>query len=390
MATIKKILSKKPEEDENAPKKIFDASNALSLVMNDKEMKGDIYNDVIAENRLISTGSLLVDSIVKIRSGQVIRLVGKGAELGKTSEGLVIGDNFMKVMDKSKGVFIKAEGRLSNEMKRRSGMKFVDKVEDWTYGTVFVLSCNVFETVATTILNIIKAAYANGEHIWFLLDSLDGLILKADLEKGFADNVKVAGVPLLTKLLFRKLALPIAHYDALLLVTGQFAASPKIDPYAPTSPKQGDSSGGSAIQHQSDYVFDFHPRYVGDLILENEDEKPDRIKNKTLGLYCKVTFRKSASDVTGESVSYPIRKGVIGPAIWREREIIDVMLAYQMLVKGGSWFTISEEIRAEGLEKGIEFPEKVQGMKKVFGFLDENKEAFDFLYEKAKSIILSE
>lgn len=377
---------KKTEEDD-APKKTFDASNALSLIMGDKEMNGDIYNDIIAENKFISTGSLLMDSVVKIRSGQVIRLVGKGAELGKTSEALVIGDNYMKTMDKSKGVFIKAEGRLSNEMKKRSGLKFVDKVEDWTYGTVFVLSCNVFETVATTILNIIKAAYANGEHIWFLLDSLDGLILKSDLEKGFADNVKVAGVPLLTKLLFRKLALPVAHYDALLLITGQFAASPKIDPYAPTSPKQGDSSGGSAIQHQSDYVFDFHPRYNGDYILENDDEKPDRIKNKILGLYCKVTFRKSASDVTGESISYPIRKGVIGPAIWKNKESLDVMLAYQMLTKKGSWFTIAEEVREEAAALGIEVPETVQGMKKVFALLEENEQLADFLYQKAKSVI---
>lgn len=384
MAILKKIL--KPAEDET-PKKIFDASNALSLIMNDKEMKGDIYNDVVAENKLISTGSLIMDSVVKIRSGQVIRLVGKGAELGKTSEAFVIAENFMKTMEKSKTIFYKAEGRLSKEMMKRTGLKFVFTVDEWEYGTVFVLCCNIFETVATSFVNVIKAAHANGEHICGILDSLDGLILKNDMEKGFDGNNKVAGVPLLTKLLFRQCALPIAHYDALLLVTGQYAASPKIDPYAPVAPKQGDSSGGSSIQHQSDYVFDFHPRYGGDYILEDDDQKPDRIKNKVLGLYCKVTFRKSASDVTGESVTYPIKKGVIGPAIWRNKESLDIMLAYQIMTKGGSWFTFAEEIRKEAAELGIEIPEKVQGMKKAFILLEENEQLANFLYQKAKSII---
>ncbi len=380
---------KKTEEDE-APKKTCDSSNALSLIMGDKEMKEDIYNDIIAENKLISTGSLLIDSIVKIRSGQVIRLVGKGAELGKTSEAFVIAENYMKTMEKSKTIFIKAEGRLSNEMRKRVGMTFVDKVEDWQYGTVFVLSCNIFETVAKTILNVIKAAYDNGEHIAFILDSLDGLILKADLEKGFDGGPKVAGVPLLTKLLFRHLALPIAHYDALLMVTGQYAAEIKIDPYAPNVPRQASSSGGSSIGHQSDYVFEFQPRYGGDLILEDDEAKPDRIKNKILGLYCKVIFRKSASDISGESISYPIKKGVVGPAIWKEKEVVDVMLAYQLLIKKGSWFTFDKGAIQEALALNIVIPEQVQGMKKVYALLEGDKEVADFFYSKAKSIILTE
>lgn len=214
MATLKKILS--PKKDE--PK--LNSSDALRSIMNDKEMKGDIYNDIVAENKLISTGSLILDSVVKIRSGMVVRLVAKQAECGKTSASFVLAENYMKTMEKSKTLFIKAEGRLSNEMKKRVGLKFVDSPDEWDYGTVYVLSCNVFETVARAILNIVKTAHECGEHICIILDSLDGLILKADLEKGFEGNAKVAGVPLLTKLLFRHLALPIAHYDALLLVTG--------------------------------------------------------------------------------------------------------------------------------------------------------------------------
>ena len=383
MATIKKILS--PKKDE--PKQT--SSDALRLIMNDKEMRGDIYNDVVAENKLISTGSLILDSVVKIRSGMVVRLVAKQAECGKTSASFVLAENYMKTMEKSKTLFIKAEGRLSNEMKKRVGLKFVDSPDEWDYGTVYVLSCNVFETVARAILNIIKTAHECGEHICVILDSLDGLILKADLEKGFEGNAKVAGVPLLTKLLFRHLALPIAHYDALLLVTGQYAAEIKLDPYAPNVPRQASSSGGSSIGHQSDYVLEFQPRYNGDLILENDKEKPDPIKNKILGINAKLIIRKSANDNTGIPVTYPIKKGVIGPANWIEKEIADLIVAFEMVEKSASWFSFHSDIIEEAKTKEIEIPEKVQGMNGIYKLLEEPK-VYEFFAAKIKEMISDE
>lgn len=383
MATIKKILS--PKKDE--PK--LNSSDALRSIMNDKEMKGDIYNDIVAENKLISTGSLILDSVVKIRSGMVVRLVAKQAECGKTSASFVLAENYMKTMEKSKTLFIKAEGRLSNEMKKRVGLKFVDSPDEWDYGTVYVLSCNVFETVARAILNIVKTAHECGEHICIILDSLDGLILKADLEKGFEGNAKVAGVPLLTKLLFRHLALPIAHYDALLLVTGQYAAEIKLDPYAPNVPRQASSSGGSSIGHQSDYVLEFQPRYNGDLILENDKEKPDPIKNKILGINAKLIIRKSANDNTGIPVTYPVKKGVIGPANWIEKEVADLVVAFEMAQKSASWFTFSPDILEEAKQKEVEVPEKVQGMNGIYKLLEEPK-VYEFFAAKIKEMISDE
>lgn len=385
MATIKKILS--PAKDS---KPTQNSSDALRLIMNDKEMREGIYNGIETSNRIISTGSMTLDSIVKIRSGQVIRLVGKGQELGKTSESLVIAGNYMTTMPNAKTIFIAAEGRCSKELRDRSGMKFVFTPEEWEYGTVFVLWCNIFETVAKTIINTLKAAHESGEHICIVLDSLDGLILKGDLEKGFDGNAKVAGVPLLTKLLFKHLALPICHYDALFLVTGQYAAEIKIDPYAPNIPRQASSSGGSSIAHQSDYVFEFQPRYGGDAILEHENEKPDRIKNKTLGLYCKVTFRKSASDVSGETVTYPIKKKAIGPAIWVEKEITDLIIAFEMVKKSASWFSFDDEVVAEAKALNLELKEKVQGLNGISKYLEENPPIYDFFHKKIKELISCE
>jgi hypothetical protein len=381
MATIKKIL--KPAEDK--PTKT--ASDALAGLLKDKDIKVDVYNDVIADGKVISTGSLLLDSAVKIRSGMVVRLVGKGQELGKTSSAFVIADNYMKTMDKAKTIFVKAEGRLSPEMMARTGMKFVHSAEEWEYGSVFVLSCNVFETVAKVVLETIKTGYQNGEHICVIIDSMDGLILKADLDKGFDGSPKVAGVPLLTKLLFRHLALPVSHYDALLMVTGQYAAEIKLDPYSPNVPRQASSSGGSSISHQADYVLEYQPRYGKDLILEKEKEKPDPVTNKILGVWANVAIRKSANDVTGTIISYPVKKGVIGNAVWQSKEIADFMLSYQMLVKSSSWLAFESEILEEAKAAGLELPEKIQGINNLYALIEENEPIKNHFYTKIKKMI---
>lgn len=380
MATIKKVISSVKETARSS-------SDALRDILNDKDAKGSIYNSIVPSNKLISSGSLLLDAAIKVKSGMVLRLVAKQAEAGKTSQSLAYAENYMKVMEKSKTIFVKAEGRLSPEMVRRTGMKFVHSVDEWEYGSVFVLSCNVFETVARVVLDTIKNGYENGEHICVIIDSMDGLILKADLEKGFDGNPKVAGVPLLTKLLFRQLALPVNHYDALLMVTGQYAAEIKLDPYAPNVPRQASSSGGSSIGHQSDYVLEFQPRYGGDLILEKDKEKPDLVNNKILGVWAKVAIRKSANDVTGVTVQYPVKKGVVGQAHWRSKEVADIMLAYQMLTKGGAWFSFDSEILQEAKSAGVELPEKIQGLNGVYSLIEDNEQIFNFFYQKVKQIV---
>src|SRR5665213_1288287 len=118
--------------------------------------KEDHYNDVIPTNVLISTGSLKLDSYVKVRSGGVVRLTAKMPESGKTSQAFVLSDNFMKTMPKSKTLYIKAEGRLSPEIQARTGMRFVTDPTEWKAGTVFILSSNTFETVADFIIKLSK------------------------------------------------------------------------------------------------------------------------------------------------------------------------------------------------------------------------------------------
>lgn len=339
----------------------------------------------------ISTGSLILDSLVSIRSGGVVRLVGKGAELGKTSEAFVLADNYMKTMPKAKTLYVKAEARLTPEIIARSGLRFVYRAEDWEPGTVFVFPCNVFERMAEGLERFLPAMHEAGEHLCVIIDSLDGLMLRADRTKDVwspkAENVKVAGVPLLTKLLFRRLGLPITHYDALMLVTGQFSADIKLDQYAPTTPRQAESSGGNAIAHQSDYVFQYLPRYQGDQILEDPAQKPDYLKNKTVGVYATLEIKKSGTDVTGAKVRIPIKKGRVGNAIWVEREIADMLLGWELLTKSGSWLKLDKDLRKEiETETGVAFPEQVQGLENVFRALEVEPKVVQFLFQKLTSL----
>ena len=104
----------------------------------------------------ISTGSLLLDSVVGYITPGLLRLVGQNSG-GKTSEALEITRNLFKQLPDSKGIYFNAEGRLSKEMKERCGLKFVTKVEEWNNHTIFVLDTNVYEQVAQTMETLIRS-----------------------------------------------------------------------------------------------------------------------------------------------------------------------------------------------------------------------------------------
>lgn len=369
------------------------SSDVLNSLMSQQE-DGDHYNAIVPEGRVISTGSLMLDSHVKIRSGCVVRFSGLGAELGKTSESLVLMVNYMATMPKAKGIFFKAEGRLSPEIRARSGITFVNTAAEWKPGTVFVYSGNKFEKVAHMLETLLKDMYQKGEHLVAAIDSLDGLILSADSDKdvwGGKESPKVAGVPLLTKLLFRRVALPIVHYDALLIITSQYSAPISLDPYAAAGPRQISGGGGSSIMHQGDYVFEMGQRYNGDNILEYPDVKPDPVKNKIIGIWATYGIKKSGTDESGIKVRVPIKKGRVGCAIWVEKEVADMAVVYQIYPKPktGSWYNLdaNNPVTKEAKAAGIVLKDKVQGLNGLYEYMETDRAAFEFLLARIKTLI---
>jgi hypothetical protein len=191
---------------------------------------------------------------------------------------------------------------------------------------------------------------------------------------------------------------------------GQVSAKVEIDPYAPKDQRQISATGGNAAMHFANWILQFEPRYQGDLILEKPDEKPDITTNKILGHWCKIVIKKSPNEKSNITVKYPIRYGrTNGKSIWREYEIVDVLLMFEKISKknprkaveageegakeekkaGGSWFYLDIDIYEEiKTNTGIEPPEKFQGLKNIYKYLEENEAVTNFLFEKLKKLII--
>lgn len=376
-------MAAKQKEEKNQ-----DSKSALSALLT--ETKEDHFAFVEKNSKVISTGSLILDSILKIRSGDIVRLCAKGAELGKSSQAFVFAHNFHKQYPKGKTIYIMSEARLSPEMQGRSGHKFAFTADKWDYGTVFVFPCNVFETIAKVLEQLLKDMAAAGENLCIIWDSLDGAILKQDSLKDVWDgkeSPKVAGVPLLTKLLFKRFALPVNYNDCLMIVISQFSTDIKLDPYSKEPPRQNSAAGGSSINHMSSYTLTYQPRYNGDMILEKPNEKPDPVKNKTLGLYATIEITKSGTDVSGTKVKIPIKKGVVGPAIWVEKEVVDMAISYEMLKRSGAWYKFSDDVVKMAEADGVVLKDAIQGESGVFDYFSANKDVLDWFNAKIRGFL---
>ena len=343
------------------------------------EHKDQHYNFVQHDQIKISTGSLLLDQQMTVKTGSVLRFAGPNSS-GKTSQALLIAQNFMAAVKGAKTIYVKAEGRLGEEIRERADLKFVFTAEEWNAGTVFVLETNVFETMAKIVETLLKECHAKGILLCVIIDSMDGLILQKDLEdKGYGDNQKVAGVPLITKIMFKRLALPIGKFGCLYIITSQVSANIKLDPYSKEAPRAVAGAGGNSLNHQADYMLEYEPRFGSHFICENPDEKPSP-KNKVIGHLVKIRIAKSAKETDGNIVEIPIKRGRKGNAVWVEKEVVDCLLGNGLIIKKGAWFKVDESIRKGIQEKtGVIVDEQIQGLNNVYEFFEANKNVVDYL-----------
>jgi RecA/RadA recombinase len=345
-----------------------------------KDNKDSHYNFEDEKIFHISTGSLLLDSELSgsLEVPAIVRFTGVSGG-GKTSAALLIMNNFLKTVPNSKGFLVKAEGRLNSNVKRVSGVEFVHDPEEWDNGKCFVLRSNVYENIASLILELIKNNPENTRY-YFLIDSMDALISKTDLSKGFDDSAKVAAGAVLTSNFLRRIMLPLSTFGHICGLISQVRSNVQINPYAKGDPKLTNSSGGNALQHYADWIFEFQPRYKSDQILED---------GKIIGHWSKILLRKTTNEKDGVEVTYPIKHGRSdGKSIWTEYEIADMLIQWGFAKKSGAWIAFDS-----GLIKNIkddikkDFPEKIQGMDQLRTFLEENQEICTYLFDKFKSIL---
>jgi RecA/RadA recombinase len=374
-------MGRKPKEENVTESSGPSAKTRLTSFL--KENKDDHFNFEEEIHYKVSTGSLNLD----ITTGGGLspglhRFLGMN-EGGKTSEALEVTKNFLKSINNSRALLLKAEGRLSKEIQERSGIKFVTDPEEWEDGTCFVFECNIFETISELMKDLIQNNEENKKYI-FILDSVDGLMTKGDSQKSMTEATKVAGGAVISSMLMKKISLALSKRGHMAIFISQVRSDIKLDPYASHKEvRQTTATGGNALLHFANWILEFEPRYNKDLILEKPNEKYDSVKNKIIGHNVKITIKKSTNETTNSKIQYPIKYGrKDGSSVWREYEVIDQILAWEFATAKGAWVTFNDEIIKELQNEGLELKKQHQGIDNLRSYLEENKKILDYFYNK--------
>lgn len=365
---------------------VITSSEILSAFL--KNNKEDHYNFEDDFEYKVSSGSLQLDIQLGGGFGPGLHRFCGINEGGKTSAALEVMKNFLRTVPNAKGFYIKAEGRLSNEMKTRSGVPFTIKAEDWDIGTCFVFESNIYETVVDAMRNLVSNN-EEGIKYYFLLDAVDGLITKGDLDKTFEDSNKVAGGAVIAANFMKRMSIALAKRGHMAVFVSQVRADIKLDPYSKAPIRQTSATGGNALLHFANWILEFEARYNGDMILQDPNNKRiDLEKNPAIGHWAKVTVKKSPNEKTNLQIPYPIRYGrKNGTSIWIEKELVDLLYAWEFMNKAGAWVKPSDDFIELVKELNIEVPENFQGEKALFKFIEENPELVKFLSNYFKSSI---
>ena len=168
----------------------------------------------------------------------------------------------------------------------------------------------------------------------------------------------------------------------------QVRADIQLDPYSKAPIRQTSATGGNALLHFANWILEFEARYKKDYILEDDKKAPDRVTNKILGQWSKLTVKKSPNEKTNVVIAYPIKRGRTGgTSIWKELEIVDLLIQYEFVTKAGAWIKVSPDIVEELASNKIDIPEKFQGKNGLFNFLEDNQPVTDYFYNKFKEVL---
>ena len=244
-----------------------------------EQNKSDHYNYERDRVYTVSSGSLLLDIEMGGGIGPGIVRASGVTEGGKTSAALSFARNFQK-MDNSMVVYIKSEGRLSEDMIERAGLDTAE--EKW-----FVYKSNVYESVINLMRELVKNNPTDIKYM-FIIDSMDSLVPKNDLEKPPEEANKVAGGALLSSDFLRKMALGMTTRGHICFMVSQIRSKVSINPYEKLDPRVTNASGGNALLHFSDWILEFQPRHLKDIVSTQPNGKGD-----VLGHWCKVVFKKT-------------------------------------------------------------------------------------------------
>jgi len=334
--------------------------------------KDEHFNFENEPHYIVSSGSLLLD--IEMSGGirpSIIRASGV-SEGGKTSCALSFAKNFQESVENSMVVYIKSEGRLSPEMLERSGL-------DISPEKLFIYKSNIFESVLQLMRELIMNNPTECKY-FFIIDSMDAMVPKKDLDRSFEESDKVAGGSVLSSNFLKKMALSLSTKGHICFMISQVRSKVSVNQYEKTDPKLTNASGGNALLHYSDWILEFQPRYGGDTI-PPKDDKPE-------GHYCKIIFRKTSNEKTGTIVRYPIKYGRTGGrSVWVEYEVLLMLLQWKMAEAKGAWIVIADELIEELKAAGLEMNSKHQGIDNFRKYLESEPEICKYLFAKFKNTL---
>ena len=88
--------------------------------------------------------------------------------------------------------------------------------------------------------------------------------------------------------------------------------------------------------------------------------------------------------------SYPIKYGrTDGRSIWLEKEIVDMLMRWEVVTRSGAWYYVAEDFATTLKENGFEAPEKFQGENAIFEFVESSPKLVKFLHKYFVDIISS-
>ena len=341
-----------------------------------KESKDDHFNYSEEVSYKVKTGSLILDVATGGGIGPgLVRATGVSGG-GKTSCGLAVAKDFQQTVKNSMVIHIKAEGRLSDDMIARAGVD--TSPEKW-----FVYKSNIFESVMHLINMLIKSNPENKKY-FFVIDSMDGLIRRREMEKSYDDAQQVGGGATITSTFLKKMNLAITEGGHICWMISQVRATIKADPRQRLDHRLTNASGGNAITHFANWIFEFQPTYKDDRIV-----RKIKGEDKIVGHWAKIAFQKTENETAGEVVRYPICHGrTNGESIWVEYEVFDLLLAWDMMKKAGAWFSATQPLTELIQENNLEFPETFHGEAAVLSYLQENKNVTNVLAQHFKEVLL--
>lgn len=381
-------MARTPKEQPAEEKTINGSKELLSKFL--KDNKTDHFNFEEDFYYKVSSGSLLLDAEMEGGLNPGLHRFCGINEGGKTSEALEVMKNFLNTIPNSKGFYIKAEGRLSPDMKDRSGVNFVFSAEEWTEGTCFVFESNIYETCVDAMRQLVTT---NPEKVkyCFILDSVDGLLSKNDEDKSFEDSNKVAGGAVIAANFMKRMSIALAKRGHMAIFISQVRADIKLDPYSKAPVRQTSATGGNALLHFANWILEFQPRFNDDIILKDaSNKKLDAHKNPPVGHWAKVTIKKSPNEKSNLTLKYPIcygRKG--GKSIWVEKEIVDMLLEWELFERSGAWFKQTADLVELLNEAGLagSLPDKIQGINGVYEEIEKNENLKTFLFKYFSDLI---